>query len=257
MAQNMPFYRTVRALREGPNSGYSSSAFIRDKSYSRDPQHYVRAYLLIQKDLTRLFEFIEPSDLGAAAYSYRIHELLMRTCIEVEANLKGILLANDYRAELDRNGRQKFNMSVYNKVNVSHHLSSYAVALPIWDGDGRIFRPFESWANDGSISWYQAYNASKHDRHQAFKSANLQVLVTAIAGLLVLMSAQFKDEDFSAGTQGLTWSGSDYHEFEPALGSLFRVKYPDNWSDDEIYDFDWAALSKEDVRFQKFDYNAS
>ena len=84
----------------------------------------------------------------------------------------------------------------------------------------------------------------------------MQILVTAVAGLLVLMTAQFKTEDFSAGSDRLIASGYDYHELEPALGSLFRIKYPDDWSDDEIYDFDWTELSKEETRFVRFDYNA-
>ena len=84
----------------------------------------------------------------------------------------------------------------------------------------------------------------------------MHTLVTAVAGLLVLMTAQFMTEDFSAGADQLLAEGHDYHELEPALGSLFRIKYPDDWSDDEIYEFDWTALSKEEVRFAKFDYNA-
>lgn len=252
MAKQIPYYLTVRGMKEGPNSGYSSWAYIRDKSYARDPQHFVRAYLLIQKDLIQLFEYVEPSDLGSTAYSYRIHELLMRTCIEVEANFKAILFANDYRPKHP----QWLNMEVYSKVNISHHLSSYEVSLPIWEGASGTFKPFEAWAVRGSIDWYQAYNASKHDRHESFKSANLLVLVTAVAGLLVLMTAQFKTEDFSAGPDALLVEGYDYHEWEPTLGSLFRIKYPEDWSEDEIYDFDWAMLSKEDVRFTKFDYGA-
>ena len=249
MAQNLPFYRTVRGMKQGPESGYSSWAYIRDKSYALDPHHYVRAYLLIQKDLAQLFEYVEPSDLGARAYSYRMHELLMRTCIEVEANFKAIFRANGYEP-------RRFDINAYRKVNVSHHLSSYEVALPIWDGEDRIFKPFQPWANGKPIGWYRAYNESKHDRHEAFKLANLHTLVTAVAGLLVLMTAQFMTEDFSAGADQLLAEGHDYHELEPALGSLFRIKYPDDWSDDEIYEFDWTALSTEEVRFAKFDYNA-
>lgn len=256
MPQDLPFHRTIRKMKDGPNAGYSSWAYIRDKMYARDPQHYVRAYLLIQKDLVQLFEYVEPSDDSAAAYSYRIHELLMRTCIEVEANFKAILAANAHQSVLRADGPSKLNMQVYRKVNVSHHLSSYEVVLPIWGGGKRAFKPFEGWSTNDPIPWYQAYNKSKHDRHEAFRSANLEALVTAVCGLLVLMTAQFKTEDFSAGSDALAVYGYDYHEFEPALGSLFRVKYPDDWSDDEIYDFDWSVLSKQEVRFAKFDFDS-
>lgn len=256
MPQSKPFYRTVRSIKEGPNSGYSSWAFVRDRQYAKDPQHFIRAYLLIQSDLARIFEFVEPSQLSKTAYSFRIHELLMRTCIEVEANFKAIMLSNGYQPELNSYGQPKWNMGVYRKVNISHHLSSYEVMLPIWQGDGGIFRPFESWQDGGSVWWYQTYNDSKHDRYQAFREANLNVLVSAVAGLLTLLTSQFGTETFSAGSTSIVMSGDDYHEMEPTIGEMFRIKKPDDWTSDEIYEFNWAELEKEEVRFISFEYSA-
>jgi hypothetical protein len=56
----------------------------------------------------------------------------------------------------------------------------------------------------------------------------------AVAGLLVLISSQFRNEDFTAGSEALAISGYDYHPMEPSIGSLFRIKYPDDWTDDEL-----------------------
>ncbi|OBS34040.1 hypothetical protein [Pseudomonas syringae] len=255
MSVKYPFYRTVRELVVAPNSGYSSWAYIIDKDYARSPQHFIRAYLLIQKDLSILFEYVEPSDHSATAYSYRIHELLMRTCIEIEANFKAILFENGYVPELNRFDSQVLNMRVYRKVNVSHHLSSYEVSLPIWSDGGKTFTPYKAWATNNRVEWYEAYNLSKHNRHEAFKLANFETLVNAVAGLLVLLTAQFKTETFSAGSEGISVEGYDYHSHEAAIGDLFRVKYPEDWSEDELYDFDWSVLSQEQIRFAKFDYN--
>jgi len=87
------------------------------------------------------------------------------------------------------------------------------------------------------LAWYQAYNSSKHDRQEEFKKANVEALISAVSALLVLLSSQFKTEDFSAGGDAIIASGYDYHEMEPAIGSLFRIKFPDDWTDTEIYDF--------------------
>ena len=62
-----------------------------DHNYSDHPEHYTRAFAILQKDIIGLFEYIEPSDINLVTYSFRIHELLVRTCIEVEANFKAIL----------------------------------------------------------------------------------------------------------------------------------------------------------------------
>ena len=249
-----PFHRIYRRVPNGPNAGYSSTAYITDPDYAKAPSHYVRAYKLIQSDLQKLFEYVEPSAESLCTYSFRIHELLMRTCIEVEANFKAILVENKYTPEISRFG-PIFNIGVYKKINQSHRLSDYEVLLPEWNGERRIWKPFEAWGTGKSLEWYQSYNASKHDRKEAFNAANLEVLINAVAGLLVLLSSQFETEDFSAGKRVLAISGYDNHEFEPAIGSMFRIRFPNSWSEDELYDFDWNELKDQEDHFQKFNYD--
>ena len=77
----------------------------------------------------------------------------------------------------------------------------------------------------------------------------------SVAGLLVLISSQFRNQDFNAGSRGLEISGYDYHPMEASIGSLFRVKYPDDWSDDELYDFNWMVLAEQNDRFEKIDFD--
>ncbi len=255
-----PFHRNHRGIKLGPQSGCSGWAYIVDPEYAANAEHYVRALTLIQNDLLSIFEYLEPGDECRMAYSYRIHALLMRACIEIEANFKAILTENTYSPPTKRS----LNMTDYRKVDATHHLSSYEVMLPIWNGENKLFKPFEPWkpGRGGpsipglSLPWYQAYNASKHDRHNEFKKANLENLVMAVAGLLILDTSQFRDQDFSAGSTSLLVSGYDYHPLEAATGSLFRIKYPDDWTDEELYEFDWTVLKKQVDRFQKIDFNA-
>ena len=80
MAVNKPFRRNYRGMKEGgPQAGWSSWAYILDREYARNPDHYVRAFLLIQGDLQTIFEYVEPSDETRLAFSYRIHALLIPT----------------------------------------------------------------------------------------------------------------------------------------------------------------------------------
>ena len=194
MSQSKPFHRNYRGFVTSANSGYSGCAYIVDRSYSESPEHYVRAFLLIQSDLQRLFEFVEPSDTNLSAYSYRIHELFMRTCIEIEANFKAILKENIFNPT-DKNGdprpEKRWNIHDYRKVNKTHHLSAYKVHIPIWEGTSSVYEPFKQWSSSKDLSWYQAYNKSKHDRRFEFKEANLENLLNSVAGLLVLLSSQF------------------------------------------------------------------
>ncbi len=258
MSHSKPFHRNHRGFVKSESSGYSQWAYILDRSYSDSPEHYVRAFLLIQSDLQRIFEFIEPSDGNVNTYSYRIHELFMRTCIEIEANFKAILKENIYNPT-DRNGdplpEKKWNIHNYRKVNKTHHLSAYKVYVPIWDGTHSIFEPFKQWATTTDLSWYQAHNESKHDRKIEFKKANFGNLLNSVAGLLILLSSQFSTHAFESGNTLLSVNTDSYYSTKPALGGFFHIEFPDDWREDEKYDFDWKELKRQPDRFQKIDYD--
>jgi hypothetical protein len=124
MPHDKPFHRNVRGFVPSNYSRSSSWAYIDDKDYANEPLHYSRAYLIIQADLEQLFEFVEPSDACLSAYSYRMHGLLMRTCIEVEANCKAIFKENTFTPRIDHFGHEVYNMSIYKKIDKTHHLSA-------------------------------------------------------------------------------------------------------------------------------------
>jgi hypothetical protein len=249
MPETRPYYRTVRRFVDSQNSGWSSWQYMRHPAYAQSPQRFVQGYLMIQKDLAQILENVEADDLNGRVFGYRIHELLMRTCVEVEANFKAILKANQFTCA------RHWTMREYSRVECSHQLSDYQILLPIWRGRMAEFRPFGAWKDEMPLPWYEAYNASKHDRHQSLIDANLQILIQAIGGLVVLLTAQFNTEDYSGSPDVLEIGGPSVHKWQPALGGLFRVEYPKNWSDDQLYDFDWNDLKDLPDPFQKFNYD--
>jgi hypothetical protein len=264
MSLGKPFHRTYRRIKPGQQSGFYGWAYLADPQYAKNPEHYVRAFTLIQNDLQSIFEYIEPSDEGRAAYSYRIHALFMRACIEIEANFKAILEENTFNQQT-----RWLKMNDYRRVDVTHHLSSYEVILPIWNSTSPTFKPFEPWRAwrglekpkdiDLSLPWYQAYNASKHDRQDEFKKANFENLVMAVAGLLVLISSQFRNRDFSVGGSFKGMQGREYEyrlPIEAATGELFQIRYPDDWLEEELYDCDWMVLKNQKDRFEKINFDA-
>ena len=54
--------------------------YVMHPKYAPDAGYYHRAFAILQGDLTRLFEYIEPSDANESTYSYRALELLLRAC---------------------------------------------------------------------------------------------------------------------------------------------------------------------------------
>jgi hypothetical protein len=198
--------------------------------------------------MQKLFDYIEPADNNLSCYSYRVHELLLRACVEIEANCKAILTENGYTKSGD------MTMDDYKKINVSHRLSSYEVKVPFWNGTQDIRKPFLSWATGGSLVWYQRYNTTKHDRHDSFHLATFEQMIDAMGGLITLLSAQFYDYDFSPGHVLLAVDGPR-DGMESSIGDYFRVKYPNDWPPDQQYDFDWQKLEHDADPFQEFDYS--
>jgi hypothetical protein len=258
MSQSKPFHRTYRPFTTKPEYRIESIAkpYMTDRAYAQGAEHYIRAFIMIQDDLKKLFEYIEPSDQNLKTYSHRIHELFMRTCIEVEANFKAVLKENSYNP-INKKGKARtekdWKINDYQKVNTTHHLSSYKVHCPVWDGIQSKFEPFKDWKSKNNLLWYQAYNSSKHDRQGKFREANLENLLNAVTGLLVLLSSQFSIEDFS----GISPLGNSTRFFagSPGLGLYFGVEFPKDWDESEKYDFDWNILKDKPDKFQKINYD--
>jgi hypothetical protein len=228
--------------------------YLLHKRYATDPRHYVRAFLLLQDDILDLFSYVEPSDKNLQTYSHRIQQLLMRGCVEIEANLTAILLDNEYElASGDLTMRQ------YRLVEISHRLSSYEVRIPGWKGARGLRRPFANWQANHSLPWYQAYNKSKHNRHENFELATFDALIDAFCGLNVLLSAQFYDEDYSSVGKSVGLSGACYiyegdDGMESSIGNILRIRFPTDWPAEERYEFRWPDLSAMEDPFVNFDY---
>ncbi|MEW6241765.1 MAG: hypothetical protein AB1564_13240 [Chloroflexota bacterium] len=248
MSINRPYRRTCRQFVDGLYTEGGRWGYMIHPKFAQSPEHYIRAFLLLLKDLQELFDYIEPADENLSCYSYRIHALLLRACVEVEANCKAILVENGYTKSGD------MNMSDYKKINTTHRLSSYQVKVPYWRGTGDLRTPFSAWSTYSTLPWYESYNITKHDRHMGFKEATLGNLLDACCGVLVILSAQFGTNDFSPSNTLLAVGGPN-DGMESGIGEYFRVKFPDDWPPELRYDFDWQKLKTEQDPFQTIDYS--
>ncbi|MGL4488315.1 MAG: hypothetical protein ACRCU5_02595 [Rhizobiaceae bacterium] len=245
MTIQAPFKRTVRPFRNGqysPKSGQMS--FVRTSSFSSDPRPYIRGFLILQRDIRSLFEFIHPADVNLGTYSEHIGILLVRTCFEVETNLKAILKENGYLST------SNWTMSDYRKVESSHRLSEYEVLLPEWSGAGNTIVPFQIWRTSGKLDWYQAYNKYKHDRVANLHEATFGQLINAWSGLFALISAQYFLDDFSVEKKPIGFAHTlSAGEFWHGVGGYLKVKFPVSWPDAEKYDFTLVPGSFQDSSF--------
>jgi hypothetical protein len=250
MPVSRPFKRTARpqAGSTYPGSNYLGQChYIKHPKYAVSPEHYVRAFRVLQKDLLELFDYVEPADKNEDCYSYRIHELHTRACIEVEANCKAILFENGCKAGAKV---RNWDMRDYRKLNKTHRLSSFQVRLPNWSGKNDTRAPLAEWKKGGQgLSWYQAYNCAKHSRHEHFEKSNFRNMLEAMCGLVVILASQFITIDF--GPEGYFGYSSPTKGYEIAIGGYFEIKFPEDWPQEDWYMWKWEDILHDAEPFQK------
>jgi hypothetical protein len=121
-----------------------------------------------------------------STYGHEVRNLLVLACTEVEAQWKAILTANHYQAT----GR--FNTNDYIKLLLPLHLADYSArsAQFPWMAAEKPFAGWDASQATGSLPWYDAYNAVKHDREANFSRATLSHAFTAVAACHILLIAQ-------------------------------------------------------------------
>ncbi|HWJ28837.1 MAG TPA: hypothetical protein VNS32_19990 [Flavisolibacter sp.] len=217
--------------------------YIADNRYAPDRFEIIRGYHILERDLIKLFEYIEPHDNNLNVFSHRTYELLLRASTEFELNCKKVLQANNYA----KGGT--WNIGDYFRINSAMKLSEYKVCINIWANNRKEFTPLAEWNNASSLCWYQAYNRVKHDRHGEFLNASLDNVLNAVSAVLCIVVAQFNIYAFYEYQSPRFWfSGPEISSED----GLFSLKLPDTWTDHERYHFSWQAVSGGATPFSDF-----
>lgn len=242
-----PYRRTARPFTDGGYQFSGKGKYLRCRAYAQDGRRYIRAAMLIESDLVRLFEYIEADAKNFPCYSFQIHSLIVRTCIEIEANFRAILSENGYK----KSGN--WNITDFRKVESTHRLSEYRVKVPDFTDGSHFFVPFSGWMEAPQPEWYTTYNSVKHDRHHAFASANFETLLNAVSALFALLASQFHTEGLVAGKDYLSLAEAWDDGFVSVAGSFFRVEFPKSWREEERYNFEYKDIRDEASFFKSLD----
>ncbi|MEX6663204.1 hypothetical protein [Pseudomonas sp. W2-17] len=185
-----------RVWRGIPSKGFMEGYVSRAPTvaeHSAKLQSTVAATSLFQ-ELEGLFRYIEPDPNNAAAYGHKIRELLILACTEVEASWRGVIVANCSEIKCST-----LTTRDYVKLLPLLRLDQWSVRLKNYFSYETIC-PFEGWTSDRptkSLSWYDAYNAVKHDREGNFSKASIEHLLQAMAAVHVLQMAQWGPDIYS------------------------------------------------------------
>jgi hypothetical protein len=207
--------------------GSIEQSYLLRPEFAADRTTLIRAYHAIEKDLRQVFDFIEPDDRNLNTFSTRLYEIFLRASTEFESNCKLILSENGYSRKRD------LDMRDYKKIEQATRLSEYQIQLTIWANKPRLLEPLLLWSKGGSLDWYQKYNCVKHDRSRKFHLANLENTVEAVAALFIILFAQFNFLTFSA--HELVALYNDWNGWLAHQNSIFWIKVPTSWTEDECY----------------------
>lgn len=179
------FYpRIARPLDQHP---LESPGFYPGLEQDQDALAMTRVQLtVLVRALDRICETVHPTRANMGAFGNDIRNLLVLAAMEVEAQWKGILAANGVTAD-------RPTTTNYIKLLIPMQLAAYNVRLTAYPWLAGI-APFATWAPSAptkSLSWYDAYNLTKHDRETAFSSATLGHAIEAVFAVAVMVVAQY------------------------------------------------------------------
>lgn len=135
---------------------------------------------------------VNPSPTNLTTFGHEIRNLLILACTEVEAQLVGIFESN-FEAHQDCEKKKRWTTKDYVKLLPVLKLGEYSVSFTLYPTIDNI-APFAHWnarEPTKSLSWYEAYNAVKHDREGEFSRATLDSLFNAIGAVAILLVAQY------------------------------------------------------------------
>ncbi len=171
-------------------------------------QSFVALRLLLAK-MVDIFENIEPAAQNLDVYGHKVRELLLLAAMEAEASWASILKANGYRA------KGRLQTGDYVKLLDPMLLDSYSLRLTSYPAFPS-FAPLRGWDSNQptkSLDWYDAYNATKHNREEHLDAATLKKAIHAVGATVVMFYAQF----------GFSFTPGD--ERLPFIRSIFTMDF--------------------------------
>jgi hypothetical protein len=170
----------------------------------------------LRDQMERICRVVHPVISNFATYGHETRNLLILASTEAEAQWKGVLRAHRSKAESTKD---------YVKLASALRLSEYRIALAFYPWLEPI-EPFRNWTSTSKrptkdLSWYDAYNAVKHDRENEFSRATLEHTIQAVAACVVMVCAQFG------------WGFSIANRAD--LRSYFTMVAAPDWEPSEVY----------------------
>jgi hypothetical protein len=142
-------------------------------------KEYWSFFEMIDEDLYQFSRFVEFRRDNLDSYS--VHLLRLYLAIGSEVDVVAKLLC----ATIDPT-KTPGQITEYQPIITGKYPKLDDFKIHVRDA-GLTFTPWQGWNSGTSPAWWQSYNDVKHKRHIYFRDAKLENVLTAAAGLLVLL----------------------------------------------------------------------
>ena len=141
------------------------------------------------EELKDIMRFIQPDKSNLNCYGHHTRNVLLLASMEFENECKGVLRAHNYSVS-----NNYYSTNDFVKLREPLQLSEYTIRLSYYPSLDPIssFTGWNSTAPTQSLTWYESYNAAKHDREINFSKANLLSAINAVCSVAIMLAAQYQ-----------------------------------------------------------------
>ncbi|MBT3982263.1 MAG: hypothetical protein HOE90_12975 [Bacteriovoracaceae bacterium] len=168
-----------------------------------------RAWEILVNDYQKLMEYVDPDDRNLDAYSHQIFELLCRVCIDFDHVC--LIMYLKLNSSVPYRSYKNLKMSHFKRFFTTNHpaLLKDEVGLLFWkDPSLKFISPLIDWDRNKKLSWFEAYNLSKHFIGANFSQASMKNLTLAISGLYLLLQSHMSTSFFQPYSTNRSTGGS-------------------------------------------------
>ncbi len=251
-----PFFRIYRPFSPSVIENGGMLFYAEDSRYCGERMQLIRMFKMLQLQVIETFQYVEPVHENRDVFSLRYHQLYGNICAEIETNFRGILKSNGYAEGNEKN----WNICAdFHKTNTALKLNEYKIESYLYEISNctDACQPFSSWNSPQytALPWYQEHNAVKHDRTAGYSHASLKNVVTSLAGLYILLFAQFGYLVDAITTNGvILMVFDDGHKTTARSDMGYNITQQPSWNEADIYGFEWESIKENSNPYQCFTF---
>lgn len=176
---------------------------------------YWKHFLALERDLESISRYVEFDSRNYSVFSVELVKLLLAVGSETDVVLRALC----HELVPSRNPK---NINEYRGIVLQKYPKLPKLRVKLLESS-IILQPWMNWAAGENPDWWKTYNDVKHDRTNNYSRGNLQQVLNASAGLMVVIlylmhAAEASNQDHATvTTESHFFDTENKGEWDPAM----------------------------------------